>query len=107
MGADERNKQAVDGGAGGGADLAQLDRSTRERRLKVRCWRRGTKEMDLILGGFFDNEGADLSDAELTAFEALIGEEDDALYRWVSGGEAAPERHAPLIERLKRRFGSV
>lgn len=77
-------------------------RTARERRLKIRCWRRGTKEMDLILGGFFDAEGARLSEPELNAFEALIGEDDHALYRWITGAEAAPADHAPMIERLRR-----
>lgn len=83
------------------APHAEESRSDRERRLKIRCWRRGTKEMDLILGGFFDAEGAGLSDAELTAFEALIREDDTALYRWVSGADAPPNDHATMIARLQ------
>lgn len=78
------------------------NRETRERRLKIRCWRRGTKEMDLILGGFFDREGARLDEASLAAFEALIEEDDDALYRWITGAEPPPERHRAVIERLGR-----
>lgn len=83
------------------APAASESRGDRERRLKIRCWRRGTKEMDLILGGFFDREGSGMSDAELTAFEALIREDDGTLYRWVSGGAAPPETHAAIIERIR------
>ena len=43
---------------------------TRLRRLKIRSWRRGTKEMDLILGPFADAELGGLSVAELDALEA-------------------------------------
>lgn len=78
-------------------------REMRERRLRIRCWRRGTKEMDLILGGFFDAVGKTLSDAELAALEALIREDDDALYRWVAGAEAPPDAHAPIIDAIRRR----
>ncbi|MEL6977711.1 MAG: succinate dehydrogenase assembly factor 2 [Pseudomonadota bacterium] len=81
---------------------AALDRDARLRRLRIRCWRRGTKEMDLILGGFFDRRGATLSDAALTEFEALIEEDDDRLYRWACGAEAPPERHAAMLERIQR-----
>lgn len=80
-------------------------REARERRLKIRCWRRGTKEMDLILGGFFDAHHAELSDAELAAFEALTTEDDTELYRWIAGGAPGPVDHQPMIERLRRDCG--
>ena len=84
---------------------SQDDRDLRLRRLKIRCWRRGTKEMDLILGGFFDREGAALSDEALTTFEALIGEDDNDLYRWMTGVEAPPARHAVIIQRIRSAQG--
>ena len=84
------------------------DHAAREdvlRRLKIRCWRRGTKEMDLILGGFVDSQGAKLSDEDLAAFDALTREDDASLYRWVSGAEAAPTDHAPMIDRIRAQHG--
>ncbi|MEM9750849.1 MAG: succinate dehydrogenase assembly factor 2 [Pseudomonadota bacterium] len=80
-------------------------REARERRLKIRCWRRGTKEMDLILGGFFDRCGAALNDAQLAAFEEAIREDDDRLYRWVSGAEATPPRHEAIIAAIRADRG--
>ncbi|NIP76442.1 MAG: succinate dehydrogenase assembly factor 2, partial [Xanthomonadales bacterium] len=38
------------------------DRETRLRRLRIRSWRRGTREMDLILGPFADARLADLDE---------------------------------------------
>ena len=35
-------------------------RETRLKRLRLRCWRRGTKEMDLLFGKFADDGLADL-----------------------------------------------
>lgn len=32
------------------------DHATRLKRLRMRSWHRGIKEMDLILGGFADDE---------------------------------------------------
>ncbi|MCC5989147.1 MAG: succinate dehydrogenase assembly factor 2 [Pararhodobacter sp.] len=56
----------------------------------MRAWRRGTREMDLILGPFAD-EGLDrLSDAERARFEALLEENDHDLYRWIAGRIAGP-----------------
>ncbi len=76
------------------------DREHRLRRLKIRSWRRGIKEMDLILGQFWDAKGATLDDATLDLYEALLNENDQDLYLWCSGQAKAPERFAPFIARL-------
>jgi antitoxin CptB len=73
------------------------DPEKRLKRLKIRSWRRGTKEMDLILGPFFDSRGASLSDATLDAYEALLAENDQDLYQWFSGQVPAPEPFEPLL----------
>ncbi|MDJ0859159.1 MAG: succinate dehydrogenase assembly factor 2, partial [Dinoroseobacter sp.] len=46
-------------------------RETRIKRLKIRSWRRGIKEMDLILGGYADANLKAMSEVELDAFDAL------------------------------------
>ena len=76
------------------------DRETRLRRLAMRSMRRGTREMDLILKDF-SRTGLDaLGDAELDDYEALLEEADQDLYRWISGAEPPPTRHAVLVARL-------
>jgi antitoxin CptB len=75
-------------------------REARLKRLRVRSWRRGTREMDLILGRFWDAEGATLDPETLDLYEALLGENDHDLYLWVSGRAQVPDRFAPLIRRL-------
>jgi len=75
-------------------------REHRLKRLAIRSWRRGTKEMDLILGRFWDDQGAGLDAATLDVYEDLLAENDQDLYLWVSGQAPAPARFAPLIERL-------
>ena len=57
----------------------------RRKRLLFRCWHRGTREMDLILGRFADAEIATLSDAELTQLERLIDVPDPDLYAALTG----------------------
>lgn len=75
-------------------------REIRLKRLRLRAWHRGIKEMDLILGGWADRylEGAD--DATIDAFETVMAEADHDLYTWVSGQADAPEDLAPMIARL-------
>jgi antitoxin CptB len=77
----------------------------RLKRLAMRSWRRGTKEMDMILGPFADRALAGLSPADLDAFEALLEENDQDLYRWVAGADAPPARHAAMIARLRAGTG--
>ncbi|OYU90673.1 MAG: succinate dehydrogenase assembly factor 2 family protein [Bradyrhizobiaceae bacterium PARB1] len=74
----------------------------RRKRLLYRCWHRGTREMDLILGRFADAEIGILADLELTQLEALIALEDPELYpAFVGDTELAPEYRTPLFERIK------
>ena len=76
------------------------DRDHRLRRLGIRSWRRGTKEMDLILGRFWDAEGATLDDATLDLYETLLSENDQDLYLWCSGQAKPPENFSALIKCL-------
>ena len=69
----------------------------RLRRLRMRSWRRGTKEMDLILGTFADARLGSLDGDRLSLYDALLAENDHDLYRWVTGAEPAPARFAALI----------
>ena len=76
----------------------------RRKRLLFRCWHRGTREMDLILGRFADAEIATLSDVELTQLEHLIEVPDPDLYAALTGDkQLAPEYATPLYDRIKAR----
>ncbi|MFL6818539.1 MAG: succinate dehydrogenase assembly factor 2 [Bradyrhizobium sp.] len=74
----------------------------RRKRLLFRCWHRGTREMDLILGRFADAEIANLSDDELTEFESLMDAPDPDLYAALTGNmPPAPEYSSAVFERIK------
>ncbi|HSF64500.1 MAG TPA: succinate dehydrogenase assembly factor 2 [Paracoccaceae bacterium] len=72
----------------------------RLKRMRMRSWRRGTKEMDLILGPWADAHLDGLSAAELETFDALLAENDQDLMAWVLGQGAAPSAIAPLLARI-------
>ncbi len=74
----------------------------RLKRLAMRSWRRGTREMDLLLGRFADAELAGLSPEALDGYESLIAEDDPDLYRWISGQASIPPRHAEIVARIRR-----
>ena len=63
------------------------------------------REMDLILGAFADTELERLAPAERQAYGALLDENDQTLYAWVTAAEAAPERHGPLLARIRAFHG--
>ena len=81
---------------------ADENAETRLKRLRMRAWRRGTKEMDLILGPFAEDRLGGLDPEALDRFEALLEENDQDLYAWVTGAAGAPGTHAPLLEEIGR-----
>ena len=76
----------------------------RRKRLLFRCWHRGTREMDLILGRFADAEIADLTDQELGELERLIEVPDPDLYAALTGDKPLSAEYAgALFDRIKSR----
>jgi len=73
----------------------------RLKRLKIRAWRRGTKEMDLILGSFVDQRLEDLGEADLDALEALMAENDTDIYPWFTELAQTPPEHANILQKIK------
>ena len=72
----------------------------RLKRLRMRSWRRGTREMDLILGPFADAELDKMDLAALGHFDALLDENDQDLYLWVSGQRAMPDAYTGLVSQI-------
>jgi antitoxin CptB len=80
-----------------------MDRDIRLKRLHFRSHHRGTKEADLLIGGFFDSAHARWDDAEIALFEELIEEQDVDIMAWAIGMEPAPDRYAgSIVEALKQ-----
>jgi antitoxin CptB len=74
----------------------------RRKRLLFRCWHRGTREMDLILGRFADAHIAELTDDELGELERLGELPDPDLYAALSGAGELPEEFSRgVFQRIK------
>jgi antitoxin CptB len=75
-------------------------------RLKALHWRahhRGTREADMLIGGFFDAHYASWSDDERALFSAMLDEQDVDIIAWAHGTAQAPARFdGPMIEALQR-----
>lgn len=77
------------------ADEAEL------RRLRWRC-RRGMRELDQLLGRYLDREWRQSSESERGVFLRLLESEDDRLWHWFMGHEAADDGEIQtLVERIR------
>ena len=72
----------------------------RLKRLSMRSHRRGTKEMDIILGRFADDRLAEFKAGALDSYEALLEENDQDLFLWVTGQGVAPDAFAALVAEI-------
>lgn len=84
--------------------MAQEPRDIRIKRLTMRSMRRGIKEMDLILQSYAEAHLSDMDDATLDLYEALLHENDQDLYQWVTGQKPAPEALADLMADIAQKY---
>jgi antitoxin CptB len=80
---------------------AAEDLALRRRRIRVRAWRRGMREMDILLGGFVDARIATLGEGDIAALEALLDAPDAEALNWFSGAAPVPAQHdTPLFAQI-------
>ena len=71
------------------------------KRLLIRSWRRGTKELDLILGEFSDNNLTELQMSELNLYEQFLSNDDYLIYNWLFSKEDSPKMFKSLIKQIQ------
>ena len=76
-------------------------------KLKYRSWHRGTKEADLFLGNFFDNNYSIMNEKELRDYEKFLVEINDNELIYIIRGEKSWPKNLPkniikLIEKHVR-----
>lgn len=80
----------------------------RLKRIQWRC-RRGTRELDALLGGWLDAHAASMDETQFAAFDALLDQQDPELWDWLMAHAEPPRadwraivagirRHAGLAE---------
>lgn len=80
----------------------------RRRRLLFRATHRGTKEADLMIGGFVSRHLLAFSEAELAQVEAVLELPDVDLSDWLSGRrEPPPAVRTPMLERMALECGQA
>lgn len=72
----------------------------RIKRMTMRSWRRGTKEMDLVLGPWADAHLTGLSEERLALYDRLLEENDQDLMAWILGQAPAPDDLSAFLNEI-------
>ncbi|MEL8056846.1 MAG: succinate dehydrogenase assembly factor 2 [Pseudomonadota bacterium] len=81
--------------------MSEIELDERRRKLKFRAWRRGFREMDLLMGSFANEHLAGLSDDDLSEFERLLATPDWEVFAWLVGQKPVPPNfESPLLTRI-------
>ncbi len=73
------------------------------RALKWRAWHRGTKEADLMIGGYYDAHHATWNQAQTTWFAELLAEQDVDIMAWGLGTLPVPPRFEdPMMDAFQK-----
>lgn len=86
-----------------------MEKNTEIIRKKIlfRSWHRGTKEMDLILGTYADNNLSSMSNDDLMHFQNFLNLSDPDLYKWlISEEKGFPDEFKDLIEDIIKETNS-
>lgn len=71
--------------------------------MRYRACHRGTREADMLIGGFFDAHHAGWSATDRALFGEILDEQDVDIMAWAVGTVEPPPRFkGPMIEALKR-----
>ncbi|QLC21562.1 succinate dehydrogenase assembly factor 2 [Parasphingopyxis sp. CP4] len=80
-----------------------MNHADRLKRLKFRAWHRGTKEADLLIGGFFDRFSDSWTNDQTDWFERLLEIDDVSIMAWAIGTEVPPENiDGPMMKRMQQ-----
>ena len=76
----------------------------RLKRLRYRSHYTGTKETDILLGGFADLHLETLTPAQLDSFEELVQTPEPDVYMWISGRRPVPEAFDTDVMDMLKNF---
>ncbi|MEL6360032.1 MAG: succinate dehydrogenase assembly factor 2 [Pseudomonadota bacterium] len=82
--------------------MENQDLDLKRKQLMHRAKYRGFREADLYIGGFAAAHVPQMTPAELTEFEELLGISDHDLYGWIIGTSQPPANvSGPVFEQLQ------
>lgn len=83
--------------------MAAMQEDAELKRLHWRAHHRGTKEADILVGGFFDAHHSSWDSSERATFAEMLEEQDADIIAWAIGTAPAPERYqGPVLNALRK-----
>jgi antitoxin CptB len=83
--------------------LAPMHPTDEHKRLHWRAHHRGTREADMMIGGFFDAHGPAWGPQECAWYDALLEEQDVDIMAWAIGTQPVPDRFSgELMQAMQR-----
>ena len=79
-----------------------MSTSVLRKKLLIRSWRRGTKELDLILGQFSQENLIKFEMSELALYEQFLSNDDYLIYNWLFEKEDTPRIFESLVKQIKK-----
>lgn len=77
------------------------DLDVRRRAIRIRAWRRGMREMDILIGGFVDAKLSALDERDITDLEVFLDAPDQRAFSWLAGSEPVPaEWDTPVFRKI-------
>ena len=80
------------------------DLDKQRKRLRFRSFRRGTKESDLVIGGFAEANLARMDARALDQFEALLNQNDPEVLAWITALADPPDEFDNEVLDALRKF---
>jgi antitoxin CptB len=79
----------------------------RKRRLRYRAWHRGTKEADLLIGGFVDARLESFTAVDMAWMEQLLEEQDVDIMAWMTSSQPVPAAYEGALMQAMRQLDFV
>ena len=83
------------------------DLTNQKKRLKIQSWRRGMKEMDLILGKFIDKNIDTLTHDEIANYERLLLQDDQLIFSWFCKYEKIPVEFTSVVAKISESLEQI
>jgi antitoxin CptB len=80
------------------------DVNIKRKRLIFRSWHRGTREIDLMLGGFADAHLLQFGAAQLELYDRFLSNSDPDIFNWMAGQEPLPPAEDNEVVSLMMKF---
>jgi antitoxin CptB len=78
--------------------------AARKRRLQFRASHRGTKEADMMIGGFVESRVNDFTTDDIIWLEKLLEEQDVDIMAWITASKPTPDFYNTVLMQAMQKL---